>query len=372
MNEFAGKDASITTPQVDLDAIWHLRAIERLATQRLAPETRALINEGAGDSAAVRANCRAWQRWAIRSRVFRDVQACDTRQTALGVPLSMPVLIAPSGLHGLIHTDAEAATARAAKGADTVMILSTSSSLPMESVAEQGGTWWFQLYWGKDRRLLQNLIERAAAAGCRALCLTLDFPVRPWLHETMRAGLATIANIEPAHGLARRAHLTADSSWDHDPRLTWKDLTWLTGVSSLPIVLKGVMTAEDARVAVEHGAAGIIVSNHGGRALEEGLATAQVLQEIVAAADGRVEVFVDGGIRSGSDVYKALALGARAVLLGRPVLWGLALAGELGVRRVLDIIHGELRSVMGMAGAAALADIRLATVTRRDLGLIPD
>jgi 4-hydroxymandelate oxidase len=352
-------------PPLDLDTFWDLRAMEEAAKVHLAPEIRTLVNEGAGDSAGVRANCRAWQRWAIRSRVLRDVQTCDAHQTALGVPLSMPILIAPSGLHGLIHTDAEAATARAAKSADTIMVLSTSSSLPMESVAKEGATWWFQLYWGKDRRRLQSLIERAATAGCRALCLTLDLPVRPWLHKAMRAGLATIADIEPAHGLARRAHLTADSSWDHDSSLTWKDLTWLMEVSTLPIVLKGVMTAEDARLAVDHGAAGIVVSNHGGRALEEGMSTAEVLQEIIAAVEGRLEVFVDGGIRSGSDVYKALALGARAVLLGRPVLWGLALGGDRGVRRVLDIVHGELRSVMGMAGAASLADIHLESVIRR-------
>jgi 4-hydroxymandelate oxidase len=355
-----------SSPPVDLDSVWNLGVVEGLAGTHLAPGVRALVNEGAGDSLGVLENCRAWRRWAIRSRVLRDVQVCDTRQTALGVPLSMPILIAPSGLHGLVHTDAETATARAAKSADTMMVLSTSSSLPMEAVAQSGVTWWFQLYWGKDRSHLLGLIERAAAAGCRALCLTLDLPVRPWLHESMRAGLATIADIKPAHGLARRAHLTADSPWDHDSSLTWKDLSWLTGASSLPIVLKGITTAADARLAVEHGVAGIIVSNHGGRALAEGMATAEVLPEIVAAVDGRIEVFVDGGIRSGSDVFKALALGARAVLLGRPVLWGLALWGENGVRRILDIVHGELRSVMGMAGAAGLAQIDRQSVSRRD------
>lgn len=350
---------------VDLNALYHLDAFERLARQRLSAHAHTFINGGAGSSKAVGANCRAWGQWALRSRVLRNVAERHCTQTVLGQPVSIPILIAPSGLHGLVHADGEVATARAAHKADTIMVLSMHASLPVEAVANTGAQLWFQLYWGKDRGIVQSVIERAIAAGCRALCLTLDMPVRPWLHGPMRAAVAAFGDIVPAHGFARRAHLDAQLQWDHDATLTWQDLDWLRRASPVPIILKGILTAEDAQCAADHGADAIIVSNHGGRVLEEGLATADVLPEIVEAVQGRLEVLVDGGVRSGADVFKALALGARAVLLGRPALWGLAVGGEAGVGRVLDILRGELESIMGMTGTARVADIQHHLITRR-------
>ncbi|MBO9377130.1 alpha-hydroxy-acid oxidizing protein [Sphingomonas histidinilytica] len=348
-----------------MDAPYHVDDYERTAVERMSPAARDLANLGAGESKAVARNRAAWGRWALRQRVLRDVGGCDMAIDVLGTPVSMPLLIAPSGLHGLVHPDAERATARAAEAAGTLMVLSMNSSLPVEEVARHCSRLWFQLYWGADRGFLRELMARAAGAGARALCLTLDMPVRPWLLGPMRRALAEIGDVEPAHGLPRSGHLRGDDRWDHDARLTWGELSWLRAASPLPIVLKGIMTAEDACLACEHGADAIIVSNHGGRVLDEGLATAEVLPEIVAAVAGRIEVHVDGGIRSGGDIAKALALGARTALIGRPALWGIATDGDRGLGAMLDLLRGELRSVMGMIGAGSIAGIDRSSIAER-------
>lgn len=349
----------------DLSDFHQLAQFEGHAATAMTEAALRLANDGAGHGDAIRRNEAAWARWALRGRVLRDVSACDMSTTVLSTSVSMPLLIAPSGLHGLAHPEAEVATARAAAAANTLMILSMNSSLSVEEVAATGAALWFQIYWGAERDFLVDLMARAAQAGCKAFCLTVDMPVRPWLLGPMRAALQAVGDIQPAHGFPRSGHLAAASRWDHDARLTWDDLAWLRANSPLPIVLKGIMTAEDADLACRHGADAIIISNHGGRVLEEGLATADVLEEIVAAVDGRIEILVDGGVRTGGTVAKALALGARAALIGRPALWGLAAGGADGVGRVLDLIRGELQSVMGMIGVGDVAAIDQSAVARR-------
>jgi 4-hydroxymandelate oxidase len=317
-----------------------------------------MIQEGAGIGRALLANQSAFERWALRPRVLVDVSRIDTTVSVLGAPASLPLLIAPSGLHDMSHPDAELATARAARAEDTVMVLSAATSRPMAEVraAAGNGTTWFQFYWGEDRDRARSLVRMAQDEGCEALVLTVDMPVRPVLGGRLRSGVEAVSGLRPMYVLPRGAHI-GDGAWDHDPRLTWSDLAWLRDQTSLPLVLKGIMTREDTTLAVEHGVDAIIVSNHGGRALDTPRGTLDALPEVVEAAQGRLEVYLDGGVRRGHDVVVALALGARAVLIGRPVTWGLAVDGEDGVRRVVDILRRELVSTMGMIGAASASDI---------------
>ncbi|WCT74471.1 alpha-hydroxy acid oxidase [Sphingomonas naphthae] len=350
---------------VAADDLFHLDEFEAQAKRLMSTAARDMANEGAGQGAGVRANRRAWHEWGLRSRVLRDVSRCDPSTTVMQTKLSFPAMIAPSGLHGLVHPDAELATARAAAAAGTVMVLSMNSSLPVEDVGKAGADLWFQLYCGQERAFVADVMARAAAAGCKAFCLTVDMPVRPWVLGPMRAALAAVGHIHPAHGHPRSGHLAPGDRWDHDARLTWRDIEWLRAQSALPLVIKGIMTPEDAVLAADHGADAIIVSNHGGRLLEEGFATAEVLPAIAGSLDGRIEILVDGGIRTGADIAKALALGARATLIGRPALWGLAVSGSAGVQRVLALLRGEFESIMGMIGAQTPNAIDRSTIAHR-------
>lgn len=349
--------APVAGPQaVDPDALWNLAEFEQAAVPMMRDEVRTLVQGGAGAGRAIQANVDAWARWALRPQVLVDVASCDTSTTLLGHTLAAPIMVAPSGMHGLLCADGEVATARAARQTGLMLALSMGCTCEPEAVAQESGPFWMQLYWGADRARLCDIVHRAEAAGACALCLTVDMPVRPWLNGQMRAAQVPLAEA-PTPLMQRQFTSESRLTWNHDPRLTWDDIPWLAGLTDVPIVLKGVMTAADATRAVEHGAAAIIVSNHGGRTLERGLATATVLPEIVEAVSGRIPVLVDGGIRSGSDVLCALALGADAILVGRPPLWGLTLAGAAGVARVLELLIAELEAVMAMCGARRVDDI---------------
>ncbi len=353
--------ATLDWPQfLDLDEF------ERAAHDVWTPGARAMIQEGAGSNGAIAANRQAWTRWALRPRVLVDVSEIDTATTVLGDAVSLPVLVGPSGLHNLSHPEGETETARGARRADTLMVLSAGTSRSMADVraAADGGPTWFQLYWGADRARTAALTGMAEDAGCTALVLTVDLPVRPILGREMREGVRAIGAEQPLYVLPRDAHL-AGGVWDHDARLTWADLAWLRSTTRLPIVLKGIMTAEDAALAVEHGVDAVIVSNHGGRSLDTPRGTLDALPEVVEAAGSQLEVYLDGGVRHGHDVVVALALGARAVLIGRPVTWGLAAGGAEGLGAVLEILRSQLRGVMGIIGAPRLADIRRSHVTER-------
>ena len=330
---------------------------------------------GAEDEVSVLENRRAWQRMALKPRVLVDVRQRDLTTTVLGEQIAFPILTAPCGFNALAHPDGELAVARAATAAGTIQVVSTAATYSLEEVAAAApsGVRWFQLYCYRDRGITRSLVERAAAAGYRALCLTVDAPFVGRRERDIRnrfglpPGLRW-KNLE-AHGFDKM-EAGGDGSalkkyieniWDAG--LTWEAVEWLRDLSPLPLVLKGILTAEDARLAVTHGAQGIVVSNHGGRQLDGAVSTASVLREIVEAVAGQAEVYVDGGIRRGTDVMKALALGARAVLIGRPYLWGLAVDGEAGVARVLELLRAELDLSMGLAGMPNLASISHSTVT---------
>lgn len=347
----------------------NLLELEELARAKVPRAAFEYIAGGAEDEVSVRRNREAFSRWALRPRILVDVSTRDTSTTVLGRPVSMPILVAPTAFHGLAHADGELASSRAAMEAGTVYVASTIATRTLEEIASVGrARRWFQLYVAKDRAFTEKLVRRAESAGYEALCVTVDTPVlgRRERDErnafTLPEGLA-MANFaeigldrmgsspEGGSAFAVAAERTINAS------LTWRDLDWLRSLTRLPILLKGIMTREDAALAVEHDVAGIVVSNHGGRQLDGVLGTLDALPEVVEAVHGRAEVYVDGGVRRGTDVLKALALGARAVLVGRPVVYGLALGGADGARAVLEHLRVELDRAMALVGRPRVEDI---------------
>jgi isopentenyl diphosphate isomerase/L-lactate dehydrogenase-like FMN-dependent dehydrogenase len=318
---------------------------------------------GAGDEWTLAENRRAFDRWVLRPRILADVSNVDTSTTVLGQPVAFPILLAPTALQRMAHRQGELAAARATAALDGLMVLSTISTFSLEEVAATGVARWFQLYVQRDRKLTAELVRRAGEAGYGALVVTADAPYlgRRFRDERNRfalppgIGLANFpgGTFPPVEGSGLAAYFRSEL----DPTLTWRDVAWLRELSDVPVVLKGVLTAEDAALAVEAGASAVVVSNHGGRQLDGVPASIDALPEVVEAVGGRAEVYVDGGIRRGTDVLKALALGARAVLIGRPYLWGLAVDGEDGVRRVLELLREELILAMALAGRPSLETV---------------
>ncbi|MBV8885499.1 MAG: alpha-hydroxy-acid oxidizing protein, partial [Chroococcidiopsidaceae cyanobacterium CP_BM_RX_35] len=337
---------------------------------------------GAWDEITLRDDRAAFERFRLRPRMLVDVSDRSMNVMVLGQPLALPILVAPMAFQCLAHPDGELATAKAAAQMGTVMILSTLSTKPLEAVAtaSQASTGtpslWFQLYVYRDRGLTKALVERAYAAGFAALCLTVDAPVLGQRERDHRNRFALPTNMELANLAAsteleiphrfQESGLFAYFKEQINPALTWNDLEWLQSLSPLPLVVKGILRGDDAVRAVEHGAKGIIVSNHGGRQLDGAITTIDALAEIAPAVNDRAEVLVDGGIRRGTDVLKALALGARAVLIGRPVLWGLAVAGSTGVQHVLELLKNEFDLAMALSGCARLQDIDTSLCVKRD------
>jgi 4-hydroxymandelate oxidase len=354
--------------------ILNLESLEALAKEHLDPMLFDYIAGGAGDEWTLRENRDVWSRVQLLPRMLRGVGQRDQRTTVLGTPVSFPVLVPPMGFHGLCHTDAELATARGTAAAKTIFVASTVSNRSLEAIAEAStGPRWFQLYVYRDKAITKELVERAAAAGYTALCLTVDTPLagpreRDRRNRLRMPGHLGLENFPAAHAERHKSGSGNESSlaryiadmWDAN--LTWNDVDWLGSISPLPIVIKGVLAPDDAALAVEHGAAAVIVSNHGGRQLDGVPAPLTVLPHIVDAVEGRVEVLLDGGVRRGTDVLKALALGARAVLVGRPVLWGLTLDGEAGVVAVLEHLRAEIDLAMALAGCPSINDIDPALV----------
>ncbi len=302
---------------------------ERLAEEALEPSIFGYIAGGANDEWTLRENVAAFGRWVLRPRMLVDVERVDTGTTVLGTPVSMPLLVAPTGFQRLMHADGEAATARAAAAVATVFCHSTLTSLrPAElAAAAPAATRWFQLYWSEDREFTRDLVAEVKDCGYGAVMLTVDLPHAGRRERDFRTGFEIPAEL-PLPNLSPRLTRPTDSGPGLgavvDRTLTWRDLEWLRDACPLPLLVKGILTAEDARLACEHGADAVVVSNHGGRQLDGVAASLDALPEVVEAVDGRVEVLLDGGIRRGSDVLKALALGARAVFAGRAVLYGLA------------------------------------------------
>jgi 4-hydroxymandelate oxidase len=344
---------------------------EEAARRRLPEMVFDYYAGGSGDEWTLQENRRAFDRWIIRPRVLVDVSTVDTRTSVLGAEIPFPILLAPTAFQRMAHREGELATARGCNELDTIMVLSTISTVPLEEVAGTGVRRWFQLYVLKDRDLTAELVKRAHAAGYEAVVLTVDTPI---LGRRLRDERNQFS-LPPGIGLANLEGMGLPDSTGsglfsffldrHDASLTWDDVAWLRSLSPLPVILKGVVTAEDTRLAVQAGADGIVVSNHGGRQLDGGAATLDSLTEVVEAADGRTEILLDGGVRRGSDVFKALALGARAVMVGRPYLWGLAVAGAEGVRRVLEILRDDLILTMALAGRPRVEDIDPSAVALR-------
>jgi 4-hydroxymandelate oxidase len=357
-----------------LDDAVNLLDLEEPARRALPRMAYDYYASGAADELTVRDNRAAFDRRRLAYRVLVDVAERDLATTVLGPPLSMPVAVAPTAFHRLAHPEGEAATARAAGAAGTAMILSTLSNTPVEEVvaAAAGGPVWFQLYVYRDRGASRALVERVEAAGCRALVLTVDAPLLGRRERDVRnrfhlpEGLAVANLLAPGYGalpeVAGGSGLASYVNTLMDPALTWDDLDWLASVTRLPVVVKGIVRADDAVRAAERGAAAIVVSNHGGRQLDTSIATLDALGPIAEAlaartAAGGPELLLDGGVRRGTDVLKALALGARAVLIGRSVLWGLALGGSAGVERVLAMLRDELDLALALAGARTPSEV---------------
>jgi isopentenyl diphosphate isomerase/L-lactate dehydrogenase-like FMN-dependent dehydrogenase len=312
----------------------------------------------------------AFARWQLRPRVLVDVAEVSTRTTVLGEPVAMPILVAPVAFQRLAHPDGEAGMARAAAGAGTVMCLSTLATARPAEVAAGApeARLWFQLYCFRDPGVTRALLSEAVEAGFRAVALTVDAP-RPGLRERdlrsgfqlpAEVGVPSVAEVTGAQGPIS----VADVLRLVDPALGWAELEALVSDSSLPVLVKGVMTAEDAVLAADRGAAGVIVSNHGGRQLDGVAATIDAVGEVAEAVGDRVEVLMDGGVRRGTDVVAALALGARAVLIGRPAVWGLAAAGTEGARRVLELLRDEFELALALCGCPAPESVSRAHVQR--------
>jgi 4-hydroxymandelate oxidase len=335
---------------------------EALARACMDPAAFDYVAGGAGEETTLRDNQAAFGRWHLRPRVLVDVSTVDPSTTLLGTPVALE----PTARQRLAHPDGEAAVARAAAAAGVLQCVSTMSSCSLEAVAAAAvGPRWFQLYVHKRRDATAALVDRAVAAGYSAIVLTVDFPVPGRRERELRSEFALecggLGNFPELGGGVEFLPLMEEL---HEQRLTWRDLAWIRGLSPLPLVVKGLLTAEDARLAVEHGAAGIIVSNHGGRQLDRTPATIDVLEEVVAAAGGRAEVYLDGGVRRGTDILIALGLGARAVFLGRPHFFALAAGGETGVTTLLEIVRDELVNAMRLLGTPRVADVGRAHVRR--------
>jgi 4-hydroxymandelate oxidase len=326
---------------------------EALARASMEPATWDFYAGGSDDEVTLRANRTAFERIRLRPRMLVDVTVCDLRTTVLGTPVSIPILIAPTAYHGLAYpAAAECATAQAAGEVGTLMVASTVSNRRLEEIAAAAsGPLWFQLYTYGGYQVCEELVRRAQAAGYRAIVLTVDLARLGRREKDLRNHFAL-----PSH--LREGNFTVNTKLsEKGSLLTWEVLPWLRSLTTLPILLKGILTAEDAELAVQQGVEGIIVSNHGGRQLDSALASIEALPEVVEAVAGRCEVYMDGGIRRGTDVLKALALGARAVLVGRPILWGLAVNGAAGARHILELLRNELELAMALSGRPTIASI---------------
>jgi L-lactate dehydrogenase (cytochrome) len=371
----------------------------RLARRRLPRAVFDFIEGGAGDERTVARNRAAFERLLFQPRILVDVSKREQATAVLGERVATPVLVSPTGMAGLCWPKGEVAAARAAHDAGTIYTLSTHSSCSIEEVAaEAPGPLWFQLYVWQSRELTRSFVDRARAAGYRALVLTVDVPIISrrerdlrngftvppritvrnaldtlrrvgWVRRVLLGPRLTLANLVGAPGAPRTDILTLAGVAHRqvDPSIAWADLAWFRSLWPGPLVLKGVLSPADARRAADHGVDGLVVSNHGGRQLDGTPASVEALPEIVDAVGDRVEVLLDGGVRRGADVVRALALGARAVMVGRPYLYGLGAGGAAGVRRALEILAGEVDQTLALVGVPRVADLDRTVVRRADL-----
>ena len=351
-------------PQQAADAV-NLFDFEPIARQKLSPMAWEYISGGAGDEITLRWNRESYDRIKLRPRILVDVSKLDTRVKLFGREHQFPILLAPAAYQRMLHPEGELATARGAGAANAAMIVSTMATTSVEEIAAAATQpLWFQLYVQPDRAFTKDLVRRAEAAGCQALVVTVDTPVVGLRNREMRTKFALPPGVDRPNlkGLktSSTSHLPPENeiySAVLDPRLTWKEIEWLRSLSRVPVLLKGVLNPDDADRAVQSGVAGIIVSNHGARNLDTLPATIEVLPEVAAKVAGRLPVLMDGGIRRGTDVLKAIGLGANAVLIGRPYLFGLAAGGADGVARVVNILRREFEMAMALTGRTSIGEI---------------
>ncbi|HWE66300.1 MAG TPA: alpha-hydroxy acid oxidase [Acidimicrobiales bacterium] len=346
--------------------------LEREARHVLGEMAYAYYSGGADDERLLAGNVEAWAHWQLHPRVLAGIDGVDLATTLLGTPVSSPVAIAPTAIQGLAHPDGEVATARGAAEIGALMVLSSlaTSSLEEVAAAAPGAPRWMQIYILRERTRTIELVQRAAANGYRALVLTVDAPVSGLRLRELRTGVHLPSDLAlpnlagESTKSAQQGGFMAVVTREFEPALTPDDIGWLAGLSALPVLVKGVQRADDAVRCVEAGAAAVVVSNHGARQLADAPATADILAEIVDAVAGRAEVYVDGGVRRAPDVVKALALGARAVLIGRPSLWALAVGGSEGIASLLSWYESELRRAMALCGAATVAQVDRSLIRR--------
>jgi 4-hydroxymandelate oxidase len=332
---------------------------ELAARAQLTPGAFDYIAAGAGDELTLEESRAAWRRYRIRPRILRGGGAPDLATEILGTPLAMPLVVAPTAYQVVAHPEGEVEVARGVKAAGGLMVVATRATRLLEEIAaELHGPWWYQVYVLRERRLTEELVRRAASLGATALMLTVD---TPYIGFKRRGHFAPIGFEQ--HLVNFSTHLTPGAAFEEvttginqDASINFETIAWLRDIAGLPVLVKGVLRADDAVACLDAGAAGVVVSNHGGRQLDRAIATAVVLPEIVAAVEGRGPILVDGGVVSGADVFVALALGAAAAMVGRPILWGLAAEGAPGVQAVLDGYRGELDHAMGLAGVTAVSD----------------
>lgn len=345
-----------------------LPEIETLARGSMAENVYQWICGGAADETTLRWNREAFSRIRLQPRILVDVSVIDTRTKLLGHELSFPILLAPTGGQGTMHPEGEIATVRGAGASSATAVISAASSFPIEEIAKSAsGPLWGQMFIKPDRGLTRNYVERVENAGCQALCVTVDDPITGIRDRIWRAERAA-ENIKSVN----RTGITSAKYGPPGPtyvpvvpdKVTWDDLAWLRSVTRKPVFLKGVLNPDDAEKAISAGASGLIVSNHGARQLDTVSATIDALPAIVDRVANRIPVLVDGGIRRGTDVLKALALGATAVLIGRPYVYGLALGGAAGVRRVIDILRDELEVAMALTGRPTIASLDRSVLQR--------
>ncbi|HJT53068.1 MAG TPA: alpha-hydroxy acid oxidase [Candidatus Angelobacter sp.] len=362
MKKKSGRQKSTPAPTLPVADVLQFEALARKKLSQMAYD---YIRSGGADEITMRENRLAFERLALAPRVLTDVSQIDTRISLFGAELPSPILLAPIAYQRVFHLEGELATARGASAAGAPFIVSSFTTTAIDEIA--GSTQqpiWFQLYVQRDRAFTRDMVERAIAQGCKAVCLTVDSPVLGCRYGQLQFALP--AGIECMHvrGLAqklmaKRHQLRGHGIYDvlFDPSFNWHDLEWLRSFSGVPLLLKGVLTAEDAARAIEAGVDGIIVSNHGGRNLDALPAAIEALPRVVDAVRGRIPVLMDSGIRRGTDILMALALGARAVLVGRPYAYGLAAAGAQGVERVIRILREELERAMALTGRRSIAEI---------------
>ncbi len=340
-----------------------LSDLEEAASKKVSAPAWAYVQGGAGEERTLRANREAFLRRTLRPRVLVDVTSLDLTATILNEKVSVPFYISAAASQGILHPDAEAGTARAASEANILAMFSTLSTLSLEQIAGAGkrGSRWFQLYLQPDFAVTRKLVERAEKASFTAIVLTVDMPVQATRDRQSIAGYSlegrTVGNGEGVVPPSRPVPDDQRFSARNDASATWEILDRLQKITRLPLVVKGILTGEDARLAVDHGAKAVVVSNHGGRQLDGAPASLEVLPEVVEAVGSKAEVYLDGGVRRGRDILSALALGAKAVGMGRPFLWALAAGGEAGVAKLISLLKTDLATAMALTGRRTISEI---------------